>query len=245
MADNAAPRPTPVNGLPCRPKRPVREGNLKILIVDDHALIREGLRQVLRGLDDEVEVLEAGSCERAFEIAEREVELDLVLLDYHLPDMNGLEALDVFARQHPELPIIVLSGSVNPRVMHQVMGKGASAFLTRSGMSDELLSVTRLVLAGGVHRPPLPTSMADDRSGGWPAPLFTPRQEEVLQFLLDGYTNKEIGRLLFLSEETVKNHVSSILRGFGVSTRTQAVLAANRHGYARSNRPRVIPDAAD
>jgi len=215
---------------------------LKILVVDDHALIREGLRQVLRGLGDEVEVMEAGSCERAFEIAERELELDLVLLDYHLPDMNGLEALDVFARAHPELPIIVLSGSVNPRVMHQVMGKGASAFLTKSGMSDELLSVTRLVLAGGVHMPPLPTSMADDGSAGWLAPLFTPRQEEVLQFLLDGYTNKEIGRLLYLSEETVKNHVSSILRGFGVTTRTQAVLAANRHGYARSKRPRAAPD---
>lgn len=242
MAYNAAPRPAPVNGLPCRTKRQVREGNLKILVVDDHALIREGLRQVLRGLGDEVEVMEAGSCERAFEIAERELELDLVLLDYHLPDMNGLEALDVFAREHPELPIIVLSGSVNPRVMRQVMGKGASAFLTKSGMSDELLSITRLVLAGGVHMPPLPTSLADDGSAGGPVPLFTPRQEEVLQLLLDGYTNKEIGRLLYLSEETVKNHVSSILRGFGVTTRTQAVLAANRHGYARSNRPRLAPD---
>lgn len=245
MADNPAPRPTPVQGLPYRLKRQAREGNLKILIVDDHVLIREGLRQVLRGLDDEVEVMEAGSCERAFEIAERELELDLVLLDYHLPDMDGLEALDVFAREHPELPIIVLSGSVNPRVMRQVMGKGAAAFLTKSGMSDELLSVTRLVLAGGVHMPPLPTSMANDGSATWPAPLFTPRQEEVLQFLLDGYTNKEIGRLLYLSEETVKNHVSSILRGFGVTTRTQAVLAANRHGYARSNRPRLSPDATD
>jgi DNA-binding NarL/FixJ family response regulator len=212
---------------------------LKILVVDDHALVREGLRQVLKGLDDEVEVLEAGSCTRAFELALMHADLDLVLLDYHLPDMNGLEALDVFALQVPELPIIVLSGSVNPKIMRQVMNKGAAAFLTKSGMSDELLSVTRLVLAGDVYVPPelmaLSASALMDEPAADPlAPQFTPRQEEVLYLLLDGYTNKEIGKMLSLSDETVKNHISGILRGFGVQTRTQAVLAANRHGYARS-----------
>jgi len=215
---------------------------LKILVVDDHALVREGLRQVLKGLDSDVDVLEAGSCSRAFELAGQHTDLDLVLLDYHLPDMNGLEALDVFACQHPELPIIVLSGSVNPRVMRQVLSKGAAAFLTKSGMSDELLSVTRLVLAGDVYVPP--ELMA--ASAGAPAvelqaessaPQFTPRQEEVLYLLLDGYANKEIGRMLSLSDETVKNHVTAILRGFGVTTRTQAVLAANRHGYTRADTP--------
>lgn len=215
---------------------------MKILVVDDHALIREGLRQVLRGLEDDVEVQEAGSCERAFELAQQEPDLDLVLLDYHLPDMNGLEALDIFARQHPALPIIVISGSVNPRIMQQVMSKGAAAFLTKSGMSDELLSVTRLVLAGGVHVPSMPALVSEDMPDEAASPLLTPRQEEVLQLLLDGYSNKEIGRMLFLSEETVKNHVSSILRCFGVTTRTQAVLAANRHGYAGSGRPPVAPE---
>jgi DNA-binding NarL/FixJ family response regulator len=212
---------------------------LKILVVDDHALIREGLRQVLKGLDEEVEVLDAGSCTRAFELARMHEDLDLVLLDYHLPDMNGLQALDVFARQAPELPIIVLSGSVNPKIMHQVMNKGAAAFLTKSSMSDELLSVTRLVLAGDIYLPPELTAISassqkDEAAADLLTPQFTPRQEEVLYLLLDGYTNKEIGKMLSLSDETVKNHISGILRGFGVQTRTQAVLAANRHGYARS-----------
>jgi len=209
---------------------------LKILVVDDHALIREGLRQVLRGLDNDVEVLEAGSCMRAFELAEQQNELDLVLLDYHLPDMNGLDALDIFARKHPELPIIVLSGSVNPKIMQQVLNKGAAAFLTKSGMSDELLSVTRLVLSGGVYFPPALSAALQESARTLPAPQITPRQEEVLYLLLDGYTNKEIGRMLSLSDETVKNHVSSILRSFGVTTRTQAVMAANRHGYIRPGR---------
>lgn len=217
---------------------------MKILVVDDHALVREGLRQVLKGLGSDVDVLEAGSCSRAFELAGRHADLDLVLLDYHLPDMNGLDVLDVFARQHPELPIIMLSGSVNPRLMRQVLNKGAAAFLTKSGMSDELLSVTRLVLAGDVYLPPeLMTASAGTPTAepqtDQPSPRFTPRQEEVLYLLLDGYANKEIGRMLSLSDETVKNHVTAILRGFGVTTRTQAVLAANRHGYARSGTPNM------
>lgn len=207
---------------------------MKILVVDDHALVREGLCQVLRGLDAEVEVLQAGSCSRAFELALQEPDLDLVLLDYHLPDMNGLEALDIFALRHPELPIIILSGSVNPRIMQKVMNKGAAAFITKSSLSDELISVTRLVLAGGVHIPSPPTGATKNSASSTLPPLFTPRQEEVLRLLLDGYSNKAIGRMLTLSDETVKNHVSGILRGFGVTSRTQAVLEANRHGYHAS-----------
>lgn len=204
---------------------------LKILVIDDHALVREGLRQVLHRLDEQVEVLEAGTCARAFELAESHPELDLVLLDYHLPDMNGLEALDTFARRHPALPIIVLSGSVNPRLMRQVMERGAAAFLTKSGNSDELLSAARLVLAGGVY-----TAASDTLPPalGATAPLLTPRQEEVLRLLLDGYSNKEIGRQLSLSDETVKNHVTAILRGFGVQSRAQAIVAAGRYGFGRA-----------
>ena len=191
---------------------------------------------MLRGLDDGVEVYEASTGARAFDIAGQQPELDLVLLDYHLPDYTGLQALEVFARLHPSLPIIMLSGSVNPRLMHEVMARGASAFVAKSGMSEELLSVVRIVLAGGVH---MPTTTSDPYGApSLPQMLpLTPRQEEVLHLLLDGYTNKEMGRMLGVSEETVKNHVSSILRTFGVSTRTQAVVAAGRQGYVRGSPP--------
>lgn len=212
---------------------------MKILVVDDHALVREGLRQVLKGLQSDVEVLEAPHCARAFELAAMHPDLDLVLLDYHLPDINGLDALDVFGERHPELPIIMLSGSVSPRVMRQVLTKGAAAFITKSSMSDELLSVVRLVLAGDVYVPPAlleapPLSLAEAADTGNPPPQLTARQVDVLHLLLDGQPNKDIGRLLNLSDETVKNHVTAILRGFGVQTRTQAVLAAHRYGYNKS-----------
>jgi DNA-binding NarL/FixJ family response regulator len=212
---------------------------VKILVVDDHALVREGLRQVLKGLDtggESLEVFEAGSCARALEIGLGQPDLDLVLLDYHLPDMNGMEALELFASHVPELPIIVLSGSVNPRIMQQVLNKGAAAFLTKSGMSDELLTVTRQVLDGQFQMPlaQRADSVFDTSKGldSQPQPLFTPRQEEVLLLLMEGCSNKVISRTLGLSDETVKTHITSLLRGFGVHSRTQAVLAANRMGYA-------------
>ena len=211
---------------------------MKILVVDDHALVRSGLCQVLKGLDEQVDVLEAPHCARAFELAAQHPDLDLVLLDYHLPDMNGMEALAIFGTKHPELPIVMLSGSVNPLIMRQVLAKGAAGFLTKSGKSDELLSALRLVLAGEVYLSPdlisaanfqnLSASDADNTST-----LLTPRQEEVLHLLLDGRSNKEISQTLQLADETTKSHVTGILRAFGVQTRIQAVLAAPRYGYIK------------
>jgi DNA-binding NarL/FixJ family response regulator len=211
---------------------------LKILVVDDHALVREGLRQVLKGLDEHVDVLDAPTCGRAFELAAQHPDLDLVLLDYHLPDMNGLAALAIFGKNQPELPIVMLSGSVNPRVMRQVLEQGASGFMTKSSLSDDLLDVIRRVLDGEIFTPPellnSSESLQSDEALSTPATfVLTPRQEEVLYLLMDGYANKDISRNLGLSEETVKNHVTAILRGFDVQTRIQAVIAASSHGYIR------------
>jgi DNA-binding NarL/FixJ family response regulator len=208
-------------------------------VVDDHALVREGLCQVLKGLDEQIEVLEAPHCARAFELAELHHGLDLVLLDYHLPDMNGLEALAIFGKKHPELPIVMLSGSVNPQIMRQVMAQGAAGFVTKSGKSHELLAILRRVLDGEIYtptdllaetgQPPM-----EDASTGYLPLQFTRRQEEVLYLLLEGRSNKEISEVLNIADETIKTHVTAILRGFGVKSRVQAVLAAARHGYTKS-----------
>ncbi len=211
---------------------------MKILVVDDHALVREGLCQVLQVLDPDeaTEVLQAANCAQAFALAKLHPDLDLVLLDYHLPDMNGLAALAVFGKRHPELPIVILSGSSNPSIMQRVLSRGAAGFVTKSGLSEELLHALRVVLNGDVYAPPefSPTRNADPANVASGPPVFTRRQEEVLKLLLDGSSNHEIGTQLNLSDETIKTHVTSILRGFGVKTRMQAALEAGRWGYGSS-----------
>lgn len=206
---------------------------MKILVIDDHALVREGLRQVLKVLDEEVLVLQAGNCAEGFGIAEQHIDLDLVLLDYHLPDMTGLDALDIFGQRHPELPIIMLSGEANAHIMSQILQAGASGFVNKSTVSDELLHAVRCVLAGDVYFPP-ELDMADIDSAKDATRSKTPlteRQEQILRELLNGRSNKEIGHILEVSEETVKSHVAAILRHFDVQNRTQAVVAAARSGY--------------
>ena len=210
---------------------------LKILVVDDHALVREGLRQVLKGLDEQVEVLDAADCTRAFELAALHPDLDLVLLDYQLPGMNGLQALALFGQKHPELPIVMISGAITPRIVRQVMDQGAVGFIAKAGLSGELLSILERVLAGEVYVPTelLAAVGLPDRPVAGSAPPLTSRQQEVLALLLDGRSNKDIGDTLQLSDETVKNHVSALLRAFGVQTRMQAVLAASQSGYLKSS----------
>lgn len=210
---------------------------MKILVVDDHALVREGLCQVLQGFDpkEATEVLQAATCTRALELAHFNRDLDLVLLDYLLPDMNGLAALEIFAQRHPELPVVILSGSANPSVVQQAMALGAAGFVTKSSLSDTLLNALRQILAGGIYQPdgfsPLSDTPEGVRTKFTTPPVLSPRQQDVLLLLLEGLTNRQICAQLSLGAETVKFHVSNILRIFGVSTRTQAALEAKRWGY--------------
>ncbi len=210
---------------------------MKILVVDDHALVREGLCQVLQGLDPQetTDVLQAATCTRALELAHFNPDLDLVLLDYLLPDTNGLSGLETFAQRHPELPVVILSGSANPSVVQQAMELGAAGFVTKSGLSDTLLDTLRQILAGELCQPsnfsPLSRS-TDSASRKLSAPpVLSQRQQEVLVLLINGLTNRQICEKLSIGTETVKFHVSNILRLFGASTRTQAALEAKRWGY--------------
>ncbi len=166
---------------------------VKILVVDDHVLVREGLCQVLKGLDESVCVLQASTCAQAFATAQAHLDLDLVLLDYHLPDMNGLDALNIFGQRHPELPIIMLSGSVNVPIMRKVVRSGAAGFVTKSSLSDELLRAIQQVLDGGVYVPQeLEHPPTPDVPDTQDKPALTQRQELVLRGLLDGRSNPEI-----------------------------------------------------
>lgn len=214
---------------------------MKILVVDDHALVREGLCQVLRGLDPDepTEVIQAADCAQAFALAKVHADLDLVLLDYHLPDMDGLQALVIFGNTHPELPVVLLSGSANPSVMQQALAHGAAGFITKSGLSEQLLGALRRILSGEIYRPSDFATFQDFGAGATPAPhqppVFSPRLLEVLRLLLDGHTNHEIAELLHVGDETIKTHVTTIMRSFNAKTRTQAATEAARWGYRKSS----------
>ena len=209
---------------------------MKILVVDDHALVREGLRQVLKGLDEAVLVLEAGTCQEAFWLADRHGDLDMLLLDHQLPDMRGIDALDSLGEKHPELPVVMLSGSIDPQLELRALAAGAAGYVNKGGGSVDMLRVLRAVLAGDGPVRSDGTAAADLATGpagaapGEPLPL-TRRQQQVLALLMDGCSNKDISRELAISEETTRDHVSAILRCFGVQSRTQAVLVATRLGY--------------
>ncbi|MBE0472672.1 MAG: response regulator transcription factor [Rhodoferax sp.] len=218
-------------------KKTPKANILKILVVDDHALIREGLCQVLQGLnpDEATEVLQAATCAQAFELAHFNPELDLVLLDYRLPDMSGLAALEIFGQRHPELPVVILSGSANPGVMQKALVLGAVGFVTKSCLSETLLSTLRNILDGQICYPSQFSPLDDAAGGAATPPVLSSRQLDVLCLLLGGLTNRQIGEQLSLGAETVKFHVSNILRIFGASTRTQAVLEAKRWGYDQAS----------
>jgi DNA-binding NarL/FixJ family response regulator len=203
---------------------------MKIMVVDDHALVREGLRHVLQGAAEEVEVLEAGRCTAAFDLAGLHPDIALVLLDINLPDMNGLAALDRFGLRHPDVPVIMLSGLEDPGVMRKCFDRGAAGFLPKSSMSEVLLQAVRLVLAGGTYVPPEMLGAAALHTPAADVLNITPRQHDVLQLIVDGLSNKEIARELDLSEQTVKAHVTMILRALQVDTRTQVVVAVTRLG---------------
>jgi DNA-binding NarL/FixJ family response regulator len=217
---------------------------MKILLVDDHALFREGVRVLLERLGDQLEVLEAGDCAAAFQIAEEHDGLDLVLLDLALPDMPGFEALSVMRERYPSVPVVVLSGSEDRPSVIEAINRGAMGYIPKSSNSTLLMSALRLVLAKGVYVPPsalmnpvipVPQASASSALQRKSKTLrglgLTDRQIEVLGLVVQGLSNKLIARKLVLSEATVKSHVGAALRALRVSNRTQAVLAVGQLGY--------------
>ena len=215
---------------------------MKILVVDDHPLIREAMRSVLKQLDDGIEVLEAGTCDEALAIAGREPELALVLLDLRLPGTSGLDGLQVLRERHPHVPVVVLSASENRGEVMRALDLGAMGFIPKTQPSGVMIGALKVVLSGGVYLPadvmaqPTATPETKDNEGVYDPKAqgaelgLTPRQAEVLSLLIQGKPNKLICRDLNLAEGTVKIHVAAILKALGVMNRTQAVVAVSRMG---------------
>lgn len=217
---------------------------MKILVVDDHPLVREALRDHLRQLEQDVEVLEARNGHEAIGLADRHPDLDLVLLDLNLPDGHGFSALTVLRERYPAIPVVVLSANDERPTVFEALDKGAMGFLPKTAPTQVMLSALRLVLSGGTYVPAeafslrgveadahaaaVPGSGARPRT---PADLgLTPRQAQILMLLVQGKPNKIISRELGLAQSTVKIHITSILRALNVTSRVQAVIAVARLG---------------
>lgn len=224
---------------------------MKVLVVDDHALIRQGLKPVLAQLGqpgETVEVLEASGYAEALERIGATPDLDLVLLDLRMPGVSGFVALADIEDRYPDVPVVIMTGEEEPELVREAFEHGALGFIPKSSAPPVILAALRLVLSGGTYVPPhiMATSAPRPAVASTTAPPavttyaadpalavslgLTPRQIDVLTLLLAGKSNKVISRDLNLAEGTVKNHVAAVLKALNVDTRVQAVIAAARLG---------------
>lgn len=203
----------------------------KIMIVEDHTLVREAMAQTLSRLEPEVECVEARDADDALARLARDGSFDLAVIDLMLPDMNGFSLLAVMAKRFPDVPAIVVSAMDDEASVRRAIKGGASGFVSKASSGEELLRAVRMVLGGGVHTPEMPAT--NGRRTGAPASErfgLTAAQSRVLELLAQGRTNREIAELLGLSEGTVKVHMSAIFRALNVSNRAQALVVISRHG---------------
>jgi DNA-binding NarL/FixJ family response regulator len=224
---------------------------MKWLLIDDHSLFRDGLslliaqRLTLPGAVT-VEALQAGDLREATAQLQAHPDVGLALLDLGLPGFQGLEALRAWRQQAPDIPVVVLSSDDRPDTIVAAIDLGASGFIPKSAHASVMQEALVHVLGGGVYLPAiagLPEVGVPEGEvwiGQTPATGrnalttfgLSDRQRDVLRFLIEGKTNKEICRRLGLSESTIKTHLAAIFRKLGVTSRTQVVVAVARAGVS-------------
>lgn len=217
---------------------------MKVLLVDDHPLILTALQAVVSGLSAGTQVWAAQSAQQARELVRDTPGLDLLLLDLNLGDADGFDLLREIRRDHPQVPVVVVSASENASDVVRSIDMGAMGFVPKRASNQALVDALRVVLSGGFF---IPQHLFGPNRGAPstesvpalpPVPPagklgLTPRQYDVLSGLLRALPNKLIARELDLSVETVKDHVAAILRALNVNTRTQAVLVVAQMAQGR------------
>src|SRR6185312_6153088 len=227
-------------GYSCRPMP------LKVLVIDDHPLVQEGVAAALESLGHDTRVMSARDAEQGMAMAAANPDLDLVLLDLALPGMSGFNLIGKLHERLPSLPVVVLSALEDPENVRHAINAGAMGFVPKSAATRVLIEVLQQVLEGNVTVPIALQSVGQPVSHTLPGAasgspgsaataepdvaLLTLRQLEVLSRVCQGKTNKQIATELGLSEKTVKAHVTAIFKVLGVVNRTQAVLVARRVG---------------
>lgn len=217
---------------------------LKLLVVEDHALVREGLVRLLGQIEEGATVFEAADFESALTVLDNEEEFDLVLLDLALPGIDGFAGLDILRRRYPAMPVAVVSAFDDTPTITRVLNLGASGFIPKAFSGEALLSAVREVLAGNIFRPsgqngarlddatpvpPTKVGVRPDEVG------LTDRQAQVLCLMVRGLSNRDIADQLDLSEGTVKIHATAVFKALGVTSRTQALVAVARYGIDFEN----------
>ena len=229
---------------------------MKILLADDHALIRSGLRNELRELDAALDFVEAWDAESLRRMFEEHPDFDLALVDLTMPGMNGAQTISALRQDYPTVPVIVHSAAETGAEVQAVLRAGAAGFIPKAAMSKVMIQAIRLVLAGGQYIPPQLMQMLDSNVRGPAAAgsatslvaepkrapdsgrleLLSPRQREVFALLAKGLSNKSIARQLDVTEGTVKSHVATIFDVLNVHNRVSAVAEARRLSDEAVNR---------
>jgi DNA-binding NarL/FixJ family response regulator len=198
---------------------------VKILIVDDHALFRAGLRMLLAAIGQDVICLEAANLREAQALIAQHGDLQICLLDLTLKDEHGLDAIHSIKATAPQVAVVVVSGVEESAMIRQCIDAGAMSFIPKSVAPEILTRALQQVLHGSVY---LPEQIVNAMSTTQPRPLLTPRQLQVLNCLSRGLPTKLISRELALSEHTIKEYIALVFQALGVRNRTEAVIKASQ-----------------
>ncbi|MFK9119531.1 response regulator [Peribacillus frigoritolerans] len=219
-----------------------------IIIIDDHQLFREGVKRILDFESSFDVVADGDDGSEAMDLVETH-KPDVVIMDINMPNMNGVEATKMLVNRYPETKVIILSIHDDENYVQHALKTGAQGYLLKEMDADALIDAVRVVAEGGSYLHPKVTHnlvkeyrrlSAEEGAGRYsvhaveirrPLHLLTPRECEVLQLLADGKSNRAVGETLYISEKTVKNHVSNILQKMNVNDRTQAVVLAIKNGW--------------
>jgi DNA-binding NarL/FixJ family response regulator len=209
---------------------------MRIILADDHDLVRDTIEEFLKRLDPALEVLHAGTLRQAADLARTAAALDLVLLDLRMPGMNGLAGLKSLQEAAPGVPVVILSGETGPETIRNALQAGAAGFLPKTMRGTAMLNALRLIMAGERYVPDILLAAAAGAAAGpaaepSPGPGLTQREREVMGLLVQGLPNKEIGRRLRIEVVTVALHLRSVYKKLGVASRTQAVRLALEQGW--------------
>jgi DNA-binding NarL/FixJ family response regulator len=210
------------------------DASLKVLIADDHPLILQGIRKALEASDDIDVVGEARSGEEVLALVERR-NPDLVLLDLHMPGLSGLACVTEIKRSRPDVKTVVISASDDRTSIDSSLQAGASAYILKSVSPVDIPSVLRQAATGAVYHVPHAPAGGSSTTGGPPSaggPELTSREQAILTAIASGATTKAISQDLWLSEHTVKFHLTNIYRKLGVSNRSAAVRYAFENDLA-------------